>query len=63
MNTKLALILTITLALTVGCTETTDSSDDTKYDPVVNNYLLVATGQTTTYNDDGDAVAGKSGSA
>jgi len=58
MNTKLALILTITLALTVGCTETTDSSDDTKYDPVVNNYLLVATGQTTTYNDDGDAIAG-----
>ena len=56
---KTALVL-LSLSTLIGCSkEDTDSSDDTtsaSTDLTINNYLMVATGQTVLYNADGDVV-------
>jgi len=53
MNTKLALILTMTFALTVGCSETTSSESDNNENnlPDISGYLIVGTNQTTSFDN------------
>ena len=53
MNTKLALILTMTFALTVGCSETTSAELDNNEDnlPDISGYQIVGTNQTTSFDN------------
>lgn len=50
----------VLLAMTAlaGCSKDNDTSSTDTTDPTVNNYKMVATGQTTLYNADGDVVSG-----
>jgi len=65
MKIKPSLILTITLALTVGCSETTSSETDNTEDnlPDISGYPIVGTNQTTHYDDQNEITAPTSGQA
>lgn len=57
--TTLVSVLLLAMTVFTGC----DKEDETTSDPIsteleVNNYLMVASGQTTTYDADGDVISG-----
>jgi len=58
LNTKTILALLVVFVIGFTACDKDDDTTTTTETPIVNNYLMVASGQTTTYDADGSVVSG-----